>query len=297
MKLDLVKELTGHTEDRIWHVSWSTDGTHLASCGEDKVIRIWTLTESRNWEDAVCICSLEEGTQTRTIRSCEWSPDNRKIASASFCGIVSIWETQNNQRTVWDQLASLEGHENEVKSVCWSPDGKFLASCGRDKKIWLWEDMGPSEFECACILEGHTQDVKSVRFHPTGTILFSSSYDDTIKVWTEDGGDWYCSDTLSGHSSTVWGLSLTLNGKYLVSCSADFSLRLWESTSFLKWKHVSTLDDCHSQPIYSIDSIHSCIVTGGGDDKICFLSCDGSNGSMTSEIKIKAHDGDVNCVM
>ena len=72
MSLKLLSVLEGHTEDRVWHVSWSPNGEYLASCGEDKVVRIWSF-----YNDTMkCIATLEEA-QSRTIRCCEWSPNGR----------------------------------------------------------------------------------------------------------------------------------------------------------------------------------------------------------------------------
>lgn len=306
MTLRLLASVEGH-EERVWHVCWSPDGSRFVSCGEDRTIRIWSVEERAFSSSPAIICTqVIEEQHTRTIRCVEWSPCSRYIASASFDGTVLVFQSIGGS---FQRIAALEGHENEVKCVAWSGDGSLLATCGRDKKVWVWEQVDRTDFEVAAVLDGHSQDVKFITFHPHRSVLYSCSYDDSIKVWAEDGGDWYCAKTLVGHSSTVWGLSLIRDdGQQLVSCGDDRALILWEcdgSDVSGDWRRVCLRGQAAERAIYSISTSSpssgtNLIATGAGDDSISLWTVgradDGQDLLQAASRRDKAHSGDVNCV-
>jgi len=153
-RLEASHILHGH-KGRVWNVAWHPEGHLLASCGDDKTVRVWGREGPNKW---TCKTSLNEG-HSRTIRSVTWSLCGKFLASASFDGTTSIWKFIKGD---YECIMSLEGHENEVKSVAWSQSGQFMATCGRDKTVWVWETADDNEYECAAVLFAHTQDVKKV---------------------------------------------------------------------------------------------------------------------------------------
>ncbi|CAM9990254.1 unnamed protein product, partial [Hapterophycus canaliculatus] len=118
----------------------SPSPTSLSRRAPSQTIRIWCRSKdsSNGWR---CAALLEDGA-TRTVRCCDWSPCGVFIAAVSFDGTCSIWRRQSTNAVAgeltWDLTATLEGHENEVKSVAWNRGGNLLATCGRDKSVWIW---------------------------------------------------------------------------------------------------------------------------------------------------------------
>ncbi|KAH1000242.1 hypothetical protein HUJ04_000160 [Dendroctonus ponderosae] len=309
VKLELAQTLRKGS-GRVWNVSWHPNGEALASCGEDRCIRIWGRDLLGKWGNKVV---LTDG-HKRTVRQVAWSPCGNFLASASFDATTCIWDRQGGE---FECNATLEGHENEVKGVAWSRSGQFLATCSRDKSVWVWEVAEENEYDCAAVLQAHSQDVKKIAWHPAQDLLASASYDNTIKLFREDAsdGDWICCGTLTGHASTVWGLSFEADGRRLVSCSDDSSLKVWrgypagnqegvavpegEST----WKCVCTVSGHHSGTIYDVAWCQrtGLIATACGDDAIRIFQEEAGGDEHAPSFGLvgaveRAHQQDVNCV-
>jgi WD40 repeat protein len=62
-----------------------------------------------------------------------FSPDGKRLASASLDKTVIIWDVESGK-----PLATLEGHKDAVEGVAFSPDGKQLASASWDHTLILW---------------------------------------------------------------------------------------------------------------------------------------------------------------
>ncbi|KAL8894023.1 MAG: hypothetical protein Q9192_004695, partial [Flavoplaca navasiana] len=99
-------------------------------------LRIYSL-------NSLTLLSTITGGHKRSIRSCAWKPGNNQnatIATGSFDASVGIWSQEDDDNEEWRFAIVLDGHESEVKSVAWSAGGNLLATCSRDKSVWIWEE-------------------------------------------------------------------------------------------------------------------------------------------------------------
>ena len=123
----------------------------------------------------------------------------------------------------WRCIHTINAHNDQVRSVAFSPDGQLLASGSYDFTIKIRHfhtgEQLPSQPK-------HLDSVLCVAFSADGEILASASYDAKVKLWNPESGTLL--RTLHGHKSHVWAVSFSPDGKFLASCSADGAIKLWE---------------------------------------------------------------------
>jgi len=155
------------------------------------------------------------------VRSVMYSPDGKKILSASDDKTIKEWDEGTGQC-----MKTLAGHSDWVSMATYSPDGKKILSTSGDKTIKEW-DAGTGA--CEKTMVGHTSYINSAVYSsPDGKKILSASHDKTIKVW--DAGTGACEKTMVGHTSNVnSAVYSSPDGEKILSASDDQTIKEWDT--------------------------------------------------------------------
>jgi WD40 repeat protein/serine/threonine protein kinase len=204
-------QLLGHT-DEVHSVTYSPDGTRLATGSKDATVRIWDATTGRT------IATLHG--HRNEVNRVTFSPDGRTLASASDDGTVKLWEVATGR-----EQATLTGHQGEVTAVAFAPDGHLLASGGQDRLIRLWDVQTRTQRQS---LRGHTHRIQSLAFAPDGRTLASASRDGTAKLWNLAQER---EPLTLAHPQWVRAVTFSHDGTRLATADNDHMVRLWNVTT------------------------------------------------------------------
>ena len=215
-----IATLQGHSR-YVRTMMFSPDGTRLASASSDSII-LWDMTTYTS------ITTLEPDQDT-VYWKLLFLTNGTLLASQSLGKTVKLWNVGTGEN-----IATLEGHEEEVWSMAFSPDGTVLATGDGGQsingKVRLWDvETG----ENIATLEGHEGYVWSMAFSPDGAILASEGWNG-IMLWNVE-----THTNIAPHDLGSGFGRFSPDGTIFASVSSQSKVDLWSMETYEK---IATLE-------------------------------------------------------
>jgi WD40 repeat protein len=176
------------------------------------------------------------------------------LASGGDDGTVKLWSIPELK-----EVAALNGHNDIIFSISFSPDGKVLASGSEDGALNIWDIATRKQVSA---IPGHMENVRSLSFSPDGSMIASGGWDRAVRLWSVQS--WQEIQAFE-HSGSISSVSFSSDGNILgASCQGGkTSTKLW---SVPERKEIATLSG-HRDYIFSISfSPDGGMLASGSDD-------------------------------
>ena len=149
-----------------------------------------------------------------------FSPDS-KILATTGNPVCHLWDTATGK-----ELRQLQGHQDGLRSVAFSPDGKHLTTTSYDLTARIWDVRSGKELYKLDCNQGYPL---RAAYSPDGKLLATAGTDGTIRMWDTATGKEI--RRLIAHKKAIFGILFSPDGKLLVSSGDDKTIRLWDAAT------------------------------------------------------------------
>lgn len=160
-------------------ICWNAEGTHLIAVGEgrEKYAHAFSFDTGSSVGEVIG--------HTKTVNSVSIKPSRPfKAVTASDDFTVNFYSG-----VPYKFVKSIKEHNKFVQSVKYSPDGSKFASCGADRKIFVYDgETGDLLKELKDDETAHSWGIMSLAWSLDSKKLLSSSSDQISKCWDIDSG-------------------------------------------------------------------------------------------------------------
>lgn len=233
---------------------------HLSDLDPDNVSRelkkegsdwfaIWS-SQTKKKLDVSLVHSLVHDTVVCCVK---FSHDGKYLATG--CNrTAQIYDTKTGAKTcvLMDDTTTRTG-DLYIRSICFSPDGRFLATGAEDRQIRIWDIQ---KQRIKHLLQGHMQEIYSLDFSRDGRFLVSGSGDKSARVWDIEKGqcvfDLRIEDFIHNEQGPIdagiTSVALSPDGKLVAAGSLDTMVRVWN----VQTGHQVERLKGHKDSVYSV---------------------------------------------
>lgn len=199
---------------------FAPDGDTFAVASGDGTVRIYPLTMVQG--------GAPDALQTLTadvlrVQALAYSPDGAQIAAAlGFpAETVQVWDVASGEA-----VQSLAGHDGDVFSVRYNPDGETLLTGGGDGAVIVWDAAtGDPRYTIA---DAHDGDVFDVAFSPDGALVASVGFDGVLRLWDAATGDPLAAYTPGDETRSLAAVAFSPDGARLAAAGEAGVVYLWQ---------------------------------------------------------------------
>ena len=174
----------------IGDLALSPDGDAVAVAGEASHAALIELDGQLPAEPGARLCGplrRLEGHRGR-IYSIAFSPDSRRLLTASLDKTARLWNRDGSARAV------LSGHQDRIYRAAFSPGGGWLLTASRDGRILVWQSpegssRGVEQLAPFLPLNAEAGGVANAAFSPDGQYIAGAYWENAAvlwRLWSED---------------------------------------------------------------------------------------------------------------
>ncbi|XP_076875602.1 transducin beta-like protein 2 [Brachyhypopomus gauderio] len=227
----LAAALKGHSGS-ITCLDFSSNGKYLASCSDDRTVRIWSTKDFLD-RDHKCLRANVELDHATLVR---FSPDSRAFITWLANGdTVRIFKMTKKEDGTFNFTAAAEDfpqkHKGIVINIGIAETGKFIMTASVDTTILIWDLKG----EVLASINTNQMTNSYAAISPCGRFVAACGFTPDVKVWEvcfSKSGEFKevtRAFDLKGHSAGICSFDFSNDSRRMATVSKDGTWKLWDT--------------------------------------------------------------------